>query len=79
MTNDKISTQPIAFTRLIIKMRSLSVRDFTPCSPHPPNKPQQYRLILQFAPDWLKTLLSSGIAAGGLTAITLNLVFPQEK
>ncbi|AWK40238.1 xanthine permease XanP [Photorhabdus laumondii subsp. laumondii] len=39
----------------------------------------QQPLILQFAPDWLKTLLSSGIAAGGLTAITLNLVFPQEK
>ncbi|MBS9440262.1 uracil-xanthine permease family protein [Photorhabdus heterorhabditis] len=39
----------------------------------------QQPLILQFAPDWLKTLLSSGIAAGGLTAIILNLVFPQEK
>ncbi len=39
----------------------------------------QQPLILQFTPDWLKTLLSSGIAAGGLTAITLNLVFPQEK
>ena len=36
-------------------------------------------LILQFAPDWLKTLLSSGIAAGGITAIVLNLVFPPEK
>ncbi len=35
--------------------------------------------ILQFAPDWLKTLLSSGIAAGGLTAIILNLIFPPEK
>ncbi|NHB93658.1 uracil-xanthine permease family protein [Photorhabdus cinerea] len=39
----------------------------------------QQPLILQFAPDWLKTLLSSGIAAGGMTAIILNLVFPQEK
>lgn len=35
--------------------------------------------ILQFAPDWLKNLLSSGIAAGGLTAIVLNLIFPPEK
>ncbi|WP_159567202.1 uracil-xanthine permease family protein [Budvicia diplopodorum] len=35
--------------------------------------------ILQFAPEWLKTLLSSGIAAGGITAIVLNLVFPHEK
>jgi len=35
--------------------------------------------ILQFAPDWLKNLLSSGIAAGGITAIVLNLIFPQEK
>jgi xanthine permease XanP len=39
----------------------------------------QQPLILQFAPDWLKTLFSSGIAAGGITAIILNLVFPQEK
>ena len=36
-------------------------------------------LILQFAPDWVKNLLSSGIAAGGITAIVLNLVFPPEK
>lgn len=35
--------------------------------------------ILQFAPDWLKNLLSSGIAAGGITAIILNLIFPPEK
>ena len=34
--------------------------------------------ILQFAPDWLKTLLSSGIAAGGITAIILNLIFPAD-
>src|SRR5471030_340161 len=39
----------------------------------------QQPLILQFAPDWLKTLLSSGIAAGGITAIVLNLIFPHEK
>lgn len=39
----------------------------------------QQPLILQFAPDWVKNLLSSGIAAGGITAIVLNLVFPQEK
>ena len=34
--------------------------------------------ILQFAPDWLKTLFSSGIAAGGITAIILNLIFPAD-
>lgn len=34
----------------------------------------QQPLILQFAPDWLKNLLSSGIAAGGITAIVLNVV-----
>ncbi|MBG6249357.1 MULTISPECIES: nucleobase:cation symporter-2 family protein [Symbiopectobacterium] len=39
----------------------------------------QQPLILQFAPDWLKTLLSSGIAAGGITAIVLNLVLPHEE
>jgi len=39
----------------------------------------QQPLILQFAPDWLKNLLSSGIAAGGITAIILNLIFPPEK
>jgi len=38
----------------------------------------QQPLILQFAPQWLKTLLSSGIAAGGITAIILNLLFPPE-
>lgn len=38
----------------------------------------QQPLILQFAPDWIKTLFSSGIAAGGLTAIILNLIFPHE-
>lgn len=39
----------------------------------------QQPLILQFAPDWIKTLFSSGIAAGGITAIVLNLLFPEEK
>ena len=39
----------------------------------------QQPLILQFAPDWVKNLLSSGIAAGGITAIVLNLIFPPEK
>lgn len=39
----------------------------------------QQPLILQFAPEWIKNLLSSGIAAGGLTAIFLNLFFPPEK
>ena len=39
----------------------------------------QQPLILQGAPDWLKNLLSSGIAAGGITAIVLNLIFPPEK
>ncbi|WP_113632077.1 uracil-xanthine permease family protein [Pectobacterium peruviense] len=39
----------------------------------------QQPLILQFAPDWIKTLLSSGIAAGGITAIVLNMVFPHEE
>lgn len=34
--------------------------------------------ILQFAPQWLKTLCSSGIATGGITAIILNLIFPIE-
>lgn len=39
----------------------------------------QQPLILQFAPDWIKTLFSSGIAAGGITAIVLNLVFPHDE
>lgn len=34
--------------------------------------------ILQFAPEWLKSVLSSGLAAGGLTAIALNLILPAE-
>ncbi|EIF0777423.1 xanthine/proton symporter XanP [Salmonella enterica] len=35
--------------------------------------------ILQFAPEWVKNLLTSGIAAGGITAIVLNLILPPEK
>ncbi|MGF1784387.1 uracil-xanthine permease family protein [Photobacterium swingsii] len=34
--------------------------------------------ILQFMPDLVKSILSSGMAAGGLTAIILNLVLPEE-
>ncbi|SDH77092.1 xanthine permease XanP [Vibrio xiamenensis] len=35
--------------------------------------------ILQFMPEYIKNILSSGIAAGGLTAIILNLVLPETK
>lgn len=35
--------------------------------------------IFQFMPDWIKSLFSSGIAAGGLTAIVLNFIFPEDK
>lgn len=35
--------------------------------------------IFAFMPNWVKSLFSSGIAAGGLTAILLNFVFPAEK
>lgn len=38
----------------------------------------QQPLILQFAPEMIKTLFSSGIAAGGFTAIILNLIFPKD-
>lgn len=34
--------------------------------------------ILQFMPEWIKNILSSGMAAGGLTAIILNIVLPQD-
>lgn len=34
--------------------------------------------ILQFMPVWVKSILSSGMAAGGITAIILNLVLPEE-
>ncbi|WKX26375.1 uracil-xanthine permease family protein [Tatumella ptyseos] len=39
----------------------------------------QHPEILQFAPEWLRTLFSSGIAAGGVTAIVLNLILPREE
>lgn len=35
--------------------------------------------IFQFMPDWVKSLFSSGIAAGGLTAIVLNFIFPDYE
>lgn len=35
--------------------------------------------ILQFMPDVIKSILSSGMAAGGITAILLNLILPEEK
>ncbi|MEL6114681.1 uracil-xanthine permease family protein [Photobacterium sp. SP02] len=35
--------------------------------------------ILQFMPEFVKSILSSGMAAGGLTAILLNLILPEEK
>lgn len=35
--------------------------------------------IFAFMPGWVKSLFSSGIAAGGLTAIILNFIFPVEK
>ncbi|HIF9109093.1 TPA: uracil-xanthine permease family protein [Photobacterium damselae] len=34
--------------------------------------------ILQFMPDIVKSILSSGMAAGGITAILLNLILPEE-
>ncbi|MEZ8128459.1 uracil-xanthine permease family protein [Enterovibrio norvegicus] len=35
--------------------------------------------ILQFMPEWIRNILSSGMAAGGITAIILNLVLAQEQ
>jgi xanthine permease XanP len=35
--------------------------------------------ILQFAPEWVSNLFSSGIASGGITAIVLNLIMPIDK
>ncbi|MDF7670488.1 uracil-xanthine permease family protein [Orbaceae bacterium ESL0721] len=35
--------------------------------------------IFHFMPSWVQSLFSSGIAAGGLTAILLNFIFPIEK
>ncbi|SHI15994.1 Xanthine permease XanP [Vibrio aerogenes CECT 7868] len=34
--------------------------------------------ILQFMPEFIKNIFSSGIAAGGITAILLNLVLPEK-
>lgn len=39
----------------------------------------QQPLIFAFAPEWVKSLFSSGIAAGGITAVVLNILFPQKK
>ncbi|EJL6263786.1 uracil-xanthine permease [Vibrio cholerae] len=33
--------------------------------------------ILQFMPEFIKNLFSSGVAAGGITAIVLNLLLPE--
>ncbi|MCG7496797.1 uracil-xanthine permease family protein [Vibrio sp. Of7-15] len=33
--------------------------------------------ILQFMPEFIKSIFSSGVAAGGITAIILNLVLPE--
>ena len=35
--------------------------------------------ILQFMPEWIKSILSSGMAAGGITAIILSIVLPDES
>ena len=35
--------------------------------------------ILQFMPNWFKTLFSSGIAAGGISAIILNFIFSLRE
>ncbi|MFB9136350.1 uracil-xanthine permease family protein [Vibrio olivae] len=35
--------------------------------------------ILQFMPEFIKNILSSGVAAGGLTAIILNLILPETE
>ncbi|HFG2195805.1 TPA: uracil-xanthine permease family protein [Vibrio cholerae] len=35
--------------------------------------------ILQFMPEFIKNLLSSGVAAGGITAIVLNLLLPEVR
>ncbi|EGR0752038.1 uracil-xanthine permease [Vibrio vulnificus] len=34
--------------------------------------------ILQFMPEFIKSIFSSGVAAGGITAIVLNLLLPQK-
>ncbi len=35
--------------------------------------------ILQFMPDFVKSIFSTGVAAGGITAIILNLLLPEAK
>lgn len=35
--------------------------------------------ILQFMPEFIKNLFSSGVAAGGITAIILNLLLPETR
>ncbi|SHO58380.1 uracil-xanthine permease family protein [Vibrio quintilis] len=35
--------------------------------------------ILQFMPEFIKNIFSSGIAAGGITAIVLNLLLPETN
>ncbi|CAH8229594.1 xanthine:H(+) symporter XanP [Vibrio aestuarianus] len=34
--------------------------------------------ILQFMPEFIKSIFSSGVAAGGITAILLNLILPER-
>ncbi|MDK2616767.1 uracil-xanthine permease family protein [Vibrio vulnificus] len=34
--------------------------------------------ILQFIPEFIKSIFSSGVAAGGITAIVLNLLLPEK-
>ncbi|HAS8370791.1 uracil-xanthine permease [Vibrio vulnificus] len=35
--------------------------------------------ILQFMPEFIKSIFSSGVAAGGITAIVLNLLLPEKR
>ena len=35
--------------------------------------------ILQFLPEIIKSILSSGMAAGGITAILLNIILPDDN
>ncbi|MFV0573861.1 MAG: uracil-xanthine permease family protein [Vibrio sp.] len=35
--------------------------------------------ILQFMPEFIKSIFSSGVAAGGITAIVLSMVLPNHK
>ncbi|MGC9420994.1 uracil-xanthine permease family protein [Vibrio sp.] len=35
--------------------------------------------ILQFMPEFIKSIFSSGVAAGGITAIVLNLLLPEHN